>query len=193
VKFNRFGERLARISLHRRKIDRIVRFLDPDQYGGGNDCLVCLPGNMQHVLEAASKLPEIAAIFPNRVIKVLLTCNFDSRAHAYVKRFAVLKPESYDLNMFELPKPSFLEKVIGRGLSVCVDLDFEWNFFNSYISALSTAPVRIGLKKGLGLPYYNVEVGIGENVIPTKEAYEIFMKVLSNFRSEGKQVASIQT
>ena len=157
-----------------------------------NDCLVCMPAEMKYIREAASKLPEIAAIFPNRHVKVLLTSNLDPQAYEFIKRFEIVKPYSYDLTVFYLPKKSFVQKIVGKGLSVCIDLDFGSNFFNSCLCALTRAPLRIGLAKGLGLPYYNLEISGGGTETPAKSKYNNFMGVLSNFNSEGDRIASLE-
>jgi hypothetical protein len=191
LKVNRIAERLNRIFFKMRFRGEPISFFSlVDNF---SDCLVCMPSNMRYILEASSKLPDIAAIFPNRMIKVLLTSNIDPGSYAFVKRFSIIKPYSYDLNMFYLPKKSFIEKVVGKGLSVCIDLDLEHNYFNSSICALTRAPIRVGSKKGLGLPYYNLEINVGDPETPAKEQYDNFVKVLYNFKSEGDRIASIET
>jgi hypothetical protein len=191
VKVNRFAERLAR-AYHRLMMkNQPINFLS--SINDYRDCLVCLPANMEFILEAASKLPHIAEIFPNRMINVLLTSNIDVRSHDYIKRFTIIKPYSNDINVFYLPKRSFIDRVTAQGISVCIDLDFKPNFFNSSVCIMTKAPVRIGFAKGLGLPYYNLEIDVDNDKTPVKESYEQFIKVLYNFRSEGERIAPIET
>jgi hypothetical protein len=75
-------------------------------------------------------------------------------------------------------------------LSVCLDFDLLPNFFNSSISVLTGAPVRIGLAKGLGLPYYNLELSVGGENTSLKTAYQTFVDMLFNLKGEGSKIAS---
>jgi len=156
------------------------------------DCLVCMPDNLEYILQAASKLPDIASIFPNRIIKVLVTSNVDHRSHEYIKHFTLEKPYSYDITSFFLPKKSFIERLRESGIAICIDLDFEHNFFNSSVCVLTQAPLRIAAKKGLGSPYYNLEIGIGDREHINSESYDYFIKVLSNFKDKGEKVAPVE-
>ncbi|OQX92949.1 MAG: hypothetical protein B6D58_00205 [candidate division Zixibacteria bacterium 4484_95] len=126
-------------------------------------------------------------------INVLLTSNIDPRSHNYIKRFTIIKPYSSDINSFYLPKRSFINRVAAQGISVCIDLDFNPNFFNSSVCIMTKAPVRIGFAKGLGLPYYNLEIDIDSDKVSTKESYNQFIKVLYNFKNEGEEIAPIKT
>lgn len=191
MKINRFAQKVSdfyqRVTIRSQPINFLSVAEDL------NDCLVCMPSNMQFILDAASKLPDIAAIFPNRLIKVLLSSNIDPRSHEFIKRFTIIKPYSDDLNVFYLPKKSFINRISGEGLSICIDLDFEANFFNSSVSALTGAPLRIGCLKGMGLPYYNLEIGVTGGETPSRKSYEDFFNVLYNFKGEGEGIASIET
>lgn len=191
MKVNRIAEKFLRFSYRLKYKDKPVNFLSLAD--NQDDCLVCLPTNLQYILGAASKLPDIASIFPNRLIKILVTSNIDHRSHEYIKRFTIDKPYSYDITNFYLPKRSFIERIKGKGLSICIDLDFEHNFFNSVISVLSRAPLRIGCSKGMGLPYYNMEIDIGNKSKLSAESYENFIKVLYNFKLEGERIAPVET
>ncbi len=191
MKVNRIAEKVSRVYYRIKIKDQSVNFLSLAD--NNNDCLVCMPSQMEYLLDAASKLPDIASVFPNRIIKVLLTSSIDPRSYKFIKRFTIIKPYSYDTNLFYLPKKPFLNKIIGKGLSICIDLDFESNFFNSCISALTGAPLRIGANKGLGLPFYNLEIEIGGRENPAKVLYDNFIKVLYNFSGEGEKIASVET
>jgi hypothetical protein len=191
LKTNRLIEKVAK-AYHRMKLkDEPVNFFSTAENRG--NCLVCMPGNLQHMLHAASKLPDIAAIFPNRMIKVMVTSNIDHRSHEFIKKFSHDKPAANDITAFSLPKKPFIDKLIGNGLAICVDLDFENNFFNSCVCALTQAPLRIATCKGLGLPYYNLQIDIGSPEKITADTYIDFIKVLYNFRDKGEKVAPVET
>lgn len=191
MKVNKFAEKIARFRYRYKFKERTVNFNSLAE--SHDDCLVCMPANLQHILSASSKLPDIAAIFPNRLIKILVTSNIDHRSHEYIKRFTLERPFSYDLTSFYMPKRSFIERLVGKGLSICIDLDFEHNFFNSSVCALSGAPLRIGSLKCMGLPYYNMEIDIGDRSAINTETYDRYIKVLHNFRYKGEEIAPIET
>ena len=191
MEVNRVAEKFLRFRYRLKYKDKPVNFLS--LVDNQDDCLVCLPTNLQHVLSAASKLPDIASIFPNRLIKILVTSNIDHQSHEYIKRFTIDRPYSYDITNFYLPKRSFIERIKSKGLSICIDLDFEHNFFNSVISVLTRAPLRIGCLKGMGLPFYNMEIDIGDKSKISGESYENFIKVLYNFKFEGERIAPVET
>jgi hypothetical protein len=191
MKINRLAEKFAGY-MHRMKFkNHPVSFLDC--FKDPKDCLVLMPSDMNVLLDAASQLPKIAELFPNRIIKILTTSNIDPRSHEYIKRFTIIKPYPYDLNAFYLPRKQFIEKARTPGLSVCIDLDFYPNFFNSSVSLLTGAPVRIGSAKGMGLPYYNFEINVGDESTPIKTAYRTFIDVLFNLKGEGSKIASCET
>jgi hypothetical protein len=188
MKINRIAERFARYRYRALFSNNPVNFLDC--FANPKDCLVLMPSDMSILYEAASKLPFIAELFPNRIIKVMATSNIDPRSHEYIKRFTLIKPGEHDLTRFYLPKRHFIENIKQPGLSVCIDFDLLPNFFNSSISVLTGAPVRIGLAKGLGLPYYNLELSVGGENTSLKTAYQTFVDMLFNLKGEGSKIAS---
>ncbi len=188
VKVNRIAEKIARLR-HRMKFKgESVNFMRC--FSDYADCLVLMPADMSSLVDAASRLPQIAEIFPNRLIKIMLTSNIDPRAHEYIKKFTLIKPYSNDISTFGLPRESFIDKLRSKDLSVCIDLDLAYNFFNSSVCALAQAPVRIGRAKGLGLPYYNLEINVGGDDVPAKKAYDAFIQALHNLKKQGMSVAS---
>lgn len=189
VKVNKFAEKIARFR-HKLKIkEESVNFTRC--FADYADCLVLMPSDMTAMVEAASQLPSIAEIFPNRLIKIMLTSNIDPRAHEFIKKFTLIKPYSSDISTFGLPRNEFVERLKAKGLSVCIDLDLSENFFNSTVCALAGAPVRIGRAKGLGLPYYNLEINVGGDDTPLKRAYDVFIGVLRNLKKQGMSIAPI--
>jgi hypothetical protein len=191
MQVNKLAEKIARYYYRVTFKEKQVNFLEC--FNNHKDCLVLLPSDMTVILEAASRLPMIAEIFPDRIIKILLTSNIDPRSHEFIKRFTIIKPYSYDLNAFYLPKRPFIERVRAAGLSVCIDLDFQHNFLNSSVSVMTEAPVRIGCVKGLGLPYYNLEINIGGENSSIKTAYDTFINVLYNLKGEGSKLVPGET
>ena len=188
MKINKFAERFARYR-HKSLIDnRQINFREC--FENSKDCLVLMPSDMNVLVEAANKLPYVAELFPNRLIKVLVTSNIDPRSHEFIKRFTLIKPSEHDLTRFSLPKRNFIDNIKKTGLSVCIDLDLFPNFFNSTIAVLTGAPVRIGLAKGMGLPYYNLELNVGRDNATVKTAYQTFMDMLYNLKGEGSKIAS---
>jgi len=65
VKVNRIAEKVSRVYYQIKIKDTSVNFLSITE--NKNDCLVCMPSRMEHLLDAASKLPDIASVFPNRI------------------------------------------------------------------------------------------------------------------------------
>jgi hypothetical protein len=191
VKIGKIAEAIARQYYRLKYKNRQVNFLSlADEHG---DCLVCMPENLQYMLPAASKLPDIAAIFPNRQTRVLVTSNIDHRSHEYIKHFTIDRPYSYDITSFYLPKKPFIERLKADNLTICIDLDFEHNFFNSAVCVSTQAPLRIAARKGLGLPFYNLEIDIGDESEITAESYNNFINVLYNFKHKGETVAPLET
>lgn len=191
MKINKFAEKFARYRYRSLFENQQINFRQC--FESPKDCLVLMPSDMNILLEAASKLPYVAELFPNRLIKILVTSNIDPRSHEFIKRFTLIKPGEHDLTRFSLPKRSFVDSIGKTGLSVCVDLDLFPNFFNSSIAVLTGAPVRIGLAKGMGLPYYNLELNVGRENATIKTAYQTFIDMLYNLKGEGSTIASCET
>ncbi len=153
-----------------------------DLSGNFRACLVCMPARLELIRAASDILPEIAEIFPNRDIRILLTSNVDPQSHDIIKKFIVIKPLSYDLDAFSLPKREFIQRVSAGGLAVSVDLDIYPNFFNAVVSLRSGAIVRTAFDKGVGLPYYNLIVGIPAAEAAPKVSCRAMADILGNFR-----------
>lgn len=166
--------------------DRFKYSSDPvkfsDLSGSLRACLICMPARLELIKPASEILPEIAEIFPNRDIRILLTSNVDPQSHDIIKKFVVIKPLSYDLDAFSLPKREFIQRVSAGGLAVSVDLDIYPNFFNAVVSLRSGAIVRTAFDKGVGLPYYNFIVGIPAAEAAPRVSCRAMADILSNFR-----------
>jgi hypothetical protein len=145
-------------------------------------CLICMPARLELIRPASEILPEIAQTFPNRDIRILLTSNVDPQSHDIIKKFVVVKPLSYDLDAFSLPKKEFIQRVSAGGLAVSVDLDTYPNFFNAVVSLRSGAVVRTAFDKGVGLPYYNFIVGIPAAEAAPRVSCRAMADILGNFR-----------
>lgn len=146
-------------------------------------CLVCMPSRLDLIRPASEILPDIARTFLNRDIRILLTSNVDPQSHEIIKKFVVLKPLAYDLDKFSMPRRDFIDRVAGGGLSICIDLDTSPNFFNAVVSLQSGAAVRITFDKGVGLPYYNLIVGIPAGEAAPRISCRAMADILSNFRT----------
>lgn len=146
-------------------------------------CLVCMPSRLDLIRPASEILPDIARTFPNRDIRILLTSNVDPQSHNIIKKFVVMKPVAYDLDRFSMPRKEFIERLSGGGLSIAIDLDPHPNFFNAVVSLQSGAAVRITFDKGVGLPYYNLIVGIPAVEAAPRISCRAMADILSNFRT----------
>jgi hypothetical protein len=146
-------------------------------------CLICMPSRLDLIRPASEILPDIARTFRNRDIRILLTSNVDPQSHEVIKKFVVMKPVAYDLDRFSMPKREFIERLAGGGLSISIDLDTQPNFFNAVVSLQSGAAVRITFDKGVGLPYYNLIVGIPAVEAAPRISCRAMADILSNFRT----------
>ena len=146
-------------------------------------CLVCMPGKLEMIKPAAEILPEIAAAFSNRNLKILLTSSIDPQSHDFIKKFIVIRVESQDLDAFRLPKKHLINRISDGGIGMAIDLDLTPNFFNAIIGIRTGAPVRTSFDKGVGLPYYNMLIGKAAEDQPPRASYRAMADILSNFRS----------
>jgi len=180
ITVNRFAERLAKIRHRYSHKTDTVKFseLSVDYKG----CLLCMPGTMDQVRAAAEILPDMAEIFPNRDIRILLTSNIDPQSHELIKRFAVIKPMEYDVDKFSMPRREFIDRISRGGLALTIDLDPQPNFFNAVVGLRTGAPVRTAFDKGVGLPYYNFIVGVEAMKVAAKVSYRAMADILRNFR-----------
>jgi hypothetical protein len=174
------AERIAKLKIKYTHKSPAIRF--SDLYSDLKGCLICMPGRLEHIRAASEILPEIAEIFPNRDIRILLTSNIDPQSHRFIKKFPVIEPRSGDLDKFSLPKKDFINRLTGGGLAITVDMDTNPNFFNAVVSLRSGAPVRTAFDKGEGLPYYNLIIGIPAMDAAPKVSYRAMADILRNFR-----------
>lgn len=180
IRINRLAERLAKFR------DRHSHKPSPIHFSeltiDFKPCLLCMPGTLDQVRAASEILPEMAEIFSNRDIKILLTSNIDPQSHALIKKFAVIRPQQHDLDSFSMPKREFIDRVTGGGLAIAIDMDPNPNFFNAVMSLRSGAPVRTAFDKGEGLPYYNLIIGIPAKDVAPKVSYRAMADILKNFK-----------
>jgi hypothetical protein len=142
-----------------------------------------MPSRLELIKPAADVIPLIAETFPDRNIKILLTSNVDPQSHEIIKNFIVIKPLAYDLDKFSLPKREFIARVADGGLAVAIDMDTVPNFFNAIVALRSGAPVRTSFDKGIGLPYYNLILGIPSAEAAPRVSYRAMAEILGNFRT----------
>ena len=181
IKVNPLAQRVSEF-LHRHRLKT-----EPVHYGSlssdWRECLVCMPGKFDMMKQAAKILPELAASFPNRKMKLLLTSSIDSQSHRIIKNFLIARPQSYDFDRFGMPRGRFIERLCGRGVALVIDMDTSPNFFNALVALHSKAAVRIAFDKGVGLPYYNFIVGVPAMNVSPQSSYRAMADVLGNFKS----------
>ncbi|MEE9553058.1 MAG: hypothetical protein V3W18_02075 [candidate division Zixibacteria bacterium] len=180
IKINRFAEKFAKLKF--KYTHKIFPISFSDLPDNRRACLICMPGKMDQVRAAAEILPELAEIFPNRDIKILLTTNVDPQSYQFIKKFSIIRPLSEDIDSFSLPKREFIDRLTKGGLAITVDMDTNPNFFNAVISLQTGAPVRTAFDKGEGLPYYNFIVAIPARDAAPKVSYRAMADILRNFK-----------
>ena len=146
-----------------------------------NACLICLPSKLDLVKPAAEILPQLAKTFVNRDIRVIITTNIDPQSHEIIKRFTMIKPQSYDLDRFSLPKRKFIDRITEGGVAVAIDMDTSPNLFNALVCLKGGAKIRTTFDKGVGLPYYNFILGIPSVDVAPKVSYRAMADILGNF------------
>jgi hypothetical protein len=181
MKLSSFAEHVAKL-IHERNVK-----LEPVSFSevsrGLKSCLVLMPGKLESIKPAAEIVQEIAAAFPNRNLKIMLTSSVDPQSHDMIKRFIVVRAEKSDFDTFSLPKKDFITKVCAGGVGISIDLDIQPNLFNAVVGIRSGAIVRTAFDKGIGLPYYNMIVGSVTSEMTARAKYRIMADILNNFRS----------
>lgn len=180
VRINRIAEKVSKIRYNISRRQLPVRFSDLSV--DLKACLICMPGNMEHVRIASEILPDLAEIFPNRDIRILLTSNIDPQSHRNIKKFPVIRPAESDLDIFSMPKKELIDRLTHGGLAITIDMDTNPNFFNAIVSLKSGAPVRTAFDKGEGLPYYNFIIGVPAKDVAPKVSYRAMADILRNFK-----------
>jgi hypothetical protein len=179
MKLNNFTGQAARLFHGRKMKIEPVAFNDVSR--GIMSCLVCMPGKLELIKSAAEILPEIAQAFPNRSLKVMLTSSVDPQSHDIIKRFIVIRAEESDYDTFSLPRKQFLAKITTGGVGIAIDLDPRPNLFNAVSVLRSGALIRTTFDKGMGLPYYNLIIGLPGEDSSSRAVHRIIADVLGNF------------
>jgi hypothetical protein len=180
MKLNSFAERVAKL-IHERSVSvEPVSFTEVSR--STLSCLILMPGKLETIKPAAEIIQEIAATFPNRNLKIMLTSSVDPQSHDMIKKFIVIRAEESDFDTFSLPKKQFITKLCTGGVGIAIDLDMQPNLFNAVVGIRSGALVRTSFDKGIGLPYYNMIVGFGTSENAPRARYRIMADILGNFR-----------
>jgi len=94
--------------------------------------------------------------------------------------YQVMFPELSEISKSEVPGKEYLDKVCSFMPKIAIDLDSTTSPYNSLIILKSGASARIGLQRGIGLPYYNLEVKSSKGAT-TIQRYQDYHKFLDNY------------
>ncbi|PJA26931.1 MAG: hypothetical protein CO189_08715 [candidate division Zixibacteria bacterium CG_4_9_14_3_um_filter_46_8] len=76
----------------------------------------------------------------------------------FIQGYEVYVPNADQPSQHGLPNAGFLAKVVQFNPQVAIDLEPTRDPFNSIVLLESGAPARLGLDRGFGLPFYNLEI-----------------------------------
>jgi len=182
MKLSDFTERVAKFMHERSMKIEPVSFSEATR--GLKACLVCMPGKLEMIKPAAEIMPEIAAAFPNRNLKIMLSSSIDPQSHEIIKKFIVFRVDRSDMDAFSMPRKNFIAKLLeSGGVGIAIDLDIRPNLFNAVVAIRSGAVIRTSFDKGIGLPYYNLIIGSPVEGMTPRASYRMMADVLSNFKA----------
>jgi len=148
--------------------------------------LILLPTKVESFAIALNHLSSFSSFFTDSQKFLLLP--FDGEGFlCHLKNFEILKLRKSHLNWLSLPNKRLIRKLKELRFDFAVDLDLEKNLFNAYLSFLSGSPLRIGIKNGVGLPFYNFEISLTKNQRYLDELYLSFIKTLVQFKNLSKR------
>jgi len=155
-------------------------------FSAARSVLVCFPANREEFAYAANHLPSIADVFSSSKVYPLLPF-LEADGFLYsLKSYEVIMPYSKDVRTFFLPNRRFVERIRSYGFGITIDLDLDGCFFNALTCLASSAPLRIGLKGGLGKPFYNMELAVESGLLYPDQKYDAVIEILQSIRN-GKE------
>jgi hypothetical protein len=96
------------------------------------------------------------------------------------RNYQVMFPDISQISKSEVPTKEYLDTICSFMPKIAIDLEATSSPYNSLIVLRCGASARIGLDRGIGLPYYNLEVKSHKGA-PTKQRYRDFYGFLNNY------------
>lgn len=144
--------------------------------------LIFLPTKVESFPIALNHLNSFNSFFSGSQKFLLLP--FDGEGFSSnLFKFEIISLKKSYLNWFSLPNKRFVKKLRALKFDITLDMDLERSFFNAYLSFLSGSRLRIGVKGGWGLPFYNLEISLSKDGKYLDELYDSFVNTLKRLKS----------
>jgi len=144
--------------------------------------LVLLPYDFESRKQLLSDPSWIADAFPKQEVCLVSMPDEDLREFAHREGFRNFTPQNVELNWFDFPTKSYLNRIKNLKAKVLIDLEQDRNCFNAAVCAISDIPVRIGSALSWGLPIHNVQIKTGGAEDRAKHIFSL-LSVVSTLNS----------
>ena len=140
--------------------------------------LICLPDKLEDAVFSLRYLEFLAEIFSTTRIYLLTPFEGLEKLVPEKALFNFIQLPEKSKRFFNFPQKRFLKKLREYQFQIALDFDLSKSILNSYLCLVSGSPLRIGLKGGLGNPYYNVELSLPPTKTTRDELYQAFVETL---------------
>ncbi len=144
--------------------------------------LLLLPGDAVGRNEVLQDASLLARAFPRSEICLVSMPDDHVRELARREGFRSFAPHRLEIGWYGFPKKNFFNRVRNLRSELVVDLDVEKNCFNAAVSAVSFAPLRVGLFGMWGPPIHNIEVK-SKKLDDHAENFRLLLNVLSSLKA----------
>jgi hypothetical protein len=153
-------------------------FTFPEIFQKAGNLLVCLPGKLEEAIFSLRYLEFLPEIFSSARIYLLTPFNDLEKLIPEKSIFHFIYLPEKSKKFFSSYQRNFLKKLREYKFHIALDFDLGKNILNSYLCLVSGSLLRIGLKGGLGNPYYNVELALPQTKAKPEELYQAFIETL---------------
>ncbi|MFH1891736.1 MAG: hypothetical protein ABIK83_03535 [Candidatus Zixiibacteriota bacterium] len=144
--------------------------------------LVLLPFDSAIRSEILRDASVFATAFPGCEICLVSMPDDSVRDLARREGFRSFAPHRMEMLWYGFPNKSFFDRIRNLKGGLVIDLDFNKSPFNAAISAVSGAPLRVGLYGNWGPPIHNLEVKSRESGNQIED-FRCLLNVLASIRT----------
>jgi len=144
--------------------------------------LVLLPADEVKRGKVLKDSDFLAKAFRDSEICLISMPDSDVRELARREGFRSFAPHSLEISWYGFPNKSFFNRIRNLKSGLVVDLDFDGSCFNAAVSAVSGAPLRVGLFGIWGPPIHNIEIKSTVSV-DHRENIRSLLSVLSSLKA----------
>ena len=149
---------------HRFRAMPVIEF--PDALNRIERLLICLPADPEEARQAADVIPELIRCLQAESAIVLGESSATTSCTLSEEGFQVITIGDTDRRWMGSPSSDLIDRVVGSGLSVAVDLSLQMDLLTSVLCLQSKAPARFCFCGPHRALFFNIQIVLSDQTDP---------------------------